>query len=58
LRGFFIVLGVKDRADALGASRGYSGGNTRKIDNLMTDALTIGAPQGKAVIDPKSHKIV
>ena len=38
-------------ADALSAVHGYSEGNARKIDNLMTDALTIGAQQGKTVID-------
>ena len=30
---------------ALSAVHGYSEGNARKIDNLMTDALTIGAQQ-------------
>lgn len=38
-------------ADALSAVHEYSEGNARKIDNLMTDSLTIGAQQGKAVID-------
>lgn len=36
---------------AVSAVHGYSEGNARKIDNLMTDALTIGAQQGKASID-------
>ena len=33
------------------AVHGYSERNARKIDNLMTDALTIGAQQGKMVIN-------
>ena len=37
--------------DAISALHGYSEGNARKIDNLMTDALTIGAQQEKTVID-------
>lgn len=37
--------------EALSAVHGYSEGNARKIDNLMTDALTIGAQQKKTVID-------
>lgn len=37
--------------DAVSAVHGYSEGNPRKIDNLMTDALTIGAQQGKQTID-------
>lgn len=37
--------------EAVSAVHGYSEGNARKIDNLMTDALTIGAQQGKTVID-------
>ena len=37
--------------DAVSAIHGYSEGNARKIDNLMTDALTIGAQQDKHVID-------
>lgn len=36
---------------AISAVHGYSEGNSRKIDNLMTDALTIGAQQEKQVID-------
>lgn len=36
---------------AVSAIHGYSEGNARKIDNLMTDALTIGAQQEKASID-------
>ena len=36
---------------ALGAIYGYSRGNPRLIDNLMTDALTIGAQQERQVID-------
>lgn len=36
---------------ALSAVHGYSEGNARKIDNLMTDVLTIGAQQGKEKID-------
>ena len=36
---------------ALGAIHGYSRGNPRLIDNLMTDALTIGAQQECQVID-------
>ena len=37
--------------DAVSAVHGYSEGNPRKIDNLMTDALTIGAQQDKQTID-------
>ncbi|MCD7791655.1 MAG: AAA family ATPase [Bacteroides thetaiotaomicron] len=36
---------------AMSAVHGYSEGNARKIDNLMTDALTIGAQQNKHSID-------
>lgn len=36
---------------AVSAIHGYSEGNARKIDNLMTDALTIGAQQKKHSID-------
>ncbi len=36
---------------ALAAIHGYSHGNPRLIDNLMTDALTIGAQQERKVID-------
>ena len=36
---------------ALGAIHGYSRGNPRLINNLMTDALTIGAQQECQVID-------
>lgn len=38
---------------AVSAIHGYSEGNARKIDNLMTDVLTLGAQQGKQVIDPE-----
>lgn len=38
-------------AGAVSAIHGYCEGNTRKVDNLMTDALTIGAQQGKTVLD-------
>ena len=33
------------------AVHGYAGGNPRLVDNLMTDALAIGAQAGKKVID-------
>lgn len=36
---------------ALSVVHTYSGGNARLIDNLMSDALTIGAQQKKEVID-------
>lgn len=36
---------------ALGAIHGYSRGNPRLIDNLMTDSLAIGAQQERRVID-------
>lgn len=36
---------------ALGSIHGYSRGNPHLIDNLMTDALTIGAQQECQVID-------
>ena len=36
---------------AISAIHGFSEGNARKIDNLMTDALTIGAQQDKQTID-------
>ena len=36
---------------AVGAVHGFSEGNARKIDNLMTDALTLGAQQDKQTID-------
>lgn len=35
---------------ALSAVHGYSKGNARKIDNLMTDALTIGVQQERPCI--------
>ncbi|MCB6202666.1 hypothetical protein [Extibacter muris] len=35
----------------MSAVHGYSEGNARKIDNLMTDALTIGAQQDQHCID-------
>ncbi len=41
---------VMDQA-ALAAAHSYTQGNPRLIDNLMTDALTIGSQQGKQVID-------
>ena len=37
--------------DALSALTGYCHGNPRIIDNVMTDALTLGAQLGKTVID-------
>lgn len=37
--------------DAVSAIHGYSAGNACKIDNLMTDALTIGGQQDKHTID-------
>ena len=36
---------------ALSAAHSYTQGNPRLIDNLMTDALTIGSQQDKKVID-------
>lgn len=36
---------------ALAAAHSYTQGNPRLIDNLMTDALTIGAQSDKKVID-------
>lgn len=45
--GSFTIMGK----DAVSAVHGYSEGNPRKIDNLMTDALTIGAQQDKRTID-------
>ncbi len=36
---------------ALVAAHSFTQGNPRLIDNLMTDALTIGSQQGKKVID-------
>jgi type II secretory pathway predicted ATPase ExeA len=36
---------------ALAAAHSFTQGNPRLIDNLMTDALTIGSQQGKKVID-------
>ena len=36
---------------AISAIHGYSEGNARKIDNLMTDALTIGAQQEQHCIN-------
>ena len=38
-------------ADALSALTGYCSGNARVIDNVMTDALTLGAQLGRSVID-------
>jgi len=43
--------GGMDVGGAISALHGYSEGNPRKIDNLMTDALTIGAQQEKTSID-------
>ena len=39
---------------ALSAVHGYAQGNARMIDNLMTDALIIGAQTEKQVIDPET----
>ncbi len=39
---------------ALSAIHGYAHGNPRIIDNIMTDALTIGAQNNKKVIDPET----
>ena len=36
---------------ALAATHSFTQGNPRLIDNLMTDALTIGSQQNKQVID-------
>ena len=36
---------------ALTAAHSFTQGNPRLIDNLMTDALTIGSQQDKKVID-------
>ena len=36
---------------ALAAVHSYTQGNPRLIDNLMTDALTIGSQQNKHTID-------
>ena len=36
---------------ALAAAHSFTQGNPRLIDNLMTDALTIGSKQDKKVID-------
>ena len=36
---------------ALSAIHSFTQGNPRLIDNLMTDALTLGAQQNKTVID-------
>ena len=38
-------------ADAINAISGYCHGNARIIDNVMTDALTLGAQLGRTVID-------
>ena len=43
-------FGILD-GGAVSAIHGYSEGNARKIDNLMTDALTLGAQQDKQTID-------
>lgn len=39
---------------AISAVQGYSEGNARKIDNLMTDALTIGAQQEQHSINAET----
>lgn len=39
---------------ALSAVHSYAQGNPRMIDNLMTDALTLGAQNDKKVIDPET----
>ncbi len=39
---------------ALSAVHSYSQGNPRLIDNLMTDAITIGSQTEKKVIDPET----
>ena len=36
---------------ALAAAHSFSQGNPHLIDNLMTDALTIGSQQDKKIID-------
>ena len=41
---------IMDQA-ALAAAHSFTQGNPRLIDNLMTDALTIGSQQGHQVID-------
>lgn len=41
---------ILDQA-ALAAAHSFTQGNPRLIDNLMTDALTIGSQQGRKVID-------
>lgn len=43
-------MGILD-GGAVSAIHGYSEGNARRIDNLMTDVLTLGAQQGKQTID-------
>ena len=39
---------------ALAAAHSFTQGNPRLIDNLMTDALTIGSQQDKKSLMPKS----
>ena len=39
---------------ALSAVHGYTQGNARMIDNLMTGALLIGEQTAKQVIDPET----
>ena len=39
---------------ALAASHSYTQGYPRLIDNLMTDALTIGSQQDKKIIDAET----
>ena len=39
---------------ALAAAHSYTQGNPRLIDNLMTDALTIGSQQDKKIIDAET----
>ena len=51
-----LAGGSRDILDggAVSAIHGYSEGNARKIDNLMTDALTLGAQQDKRTIDAET----
>lgn len=39
---------------ALAAAHSYTQGNPRLIDNLMTDAMTIGSQQDKKIIDAET----
>ena len=47
---YFVTESIIDDA-ALTAIHGYSQGNPRLIDNLMTDALAFGSQAGKKTID-------